>query len=52
MWDRFYNFKNNKESKNDYLLFLKKKYNDMINSVSDTESNVFNKIIEYLNKNF
>ena len=52
MWEEFYKLKSHKISKYDYLIFLKMSYERIMNSgeISDIENNVFNSILEYLNK--
>ena len=52
MWEEFYKLKSHQCTKYDYLTFLKMSYKRIMNSgeISDIENNVFNSILEYLNK--
>ena len=52
MWEEFYKLKSHQYNKYDYLIFLKMSYERIMNSgeISDIENNVFNSILEYLNK--
>ena len=52
MWNEFYKFKSHKKSQDEYLLLIKGKYLGRLeqNDVSEVEGQVFQNILEYLNK--
>ena len=52
MWNEFYKFKSHQKSQDEYLLLIKGKYLGRLeqNDVSEVEGQVFQNILEYLNK--